>query len=57
MGYPEDVAWAAVFLGSDDAGFITGQAFEVDGGLLAQARLPGDDEGKDLVTPENIGEF
>lgn len=57
MGYPEDVAWAAVFLASDDAGFITGQAFEVDGGLLAQARLPVDDEGKEIVTPDNIGSF
>lgn len=57
MGYPADVAWAAVFLASDDAGFITGQVFEVDGGLLAQARLPIDDEGKEIITPENIGEF
>jgi NAD(P)-dependent dehydrogenase (short-subunit alcohol dehydrogenase family) len=57
FGYPADVAWAAVFLASDDAGFITGQAFEVDGGLLAQARLPTDDEGKEIVTPENIGEY
>jgi NAD(P)-dependent dehydrogenase (short-subunit alcohol dehydrogenase family) len=40
VGYPEDVAWAAVFLASDDAGFITGQAFEVDGGLLSQGRSP-----------------
>jgi 3-oxoacyl-[acyl-carrier protein] reductase len=54
MGYPSDVAWAAVFLASDDAGFLTGQAFEVDGGLLAQARLPTDDEGKEIITPENI---
>lgn len=54
FGYPEDVAWATVFLASDAAGFITGQAFEVDGGLLAQARLPSDDEGKTIITPENI---
>ena len=57
MGYPADVAWAAVFLASDDASFITGQTFEVDGGLLAQARLPIDDKGKEIVTPDNIGEF
>jgi 3-oxoacyl-[acyl-carrier protein] reductase len=57
MGYPADVAWAAVFLGSDNAGFITGQAFEIDGGLLAQARLPTDDEGKVIATPENIDTF
>jgi NAD(P)-dependent dehydrogenase (short-subunit alcohol dehydrogenase family) len=57
MGYPSDVAWATVFLASDDAGFITGQAFEVDGGLLAQARLPTDDEGKVIATPNNIDSF
>jgi 3-oxoacyl-[acyl-carrier protein] reductase len=54
FGYPADVAWAAVFLAADDAGFVTGQVFEVDGGLLAQARLPTDDEGKAIFTPENI---
>ena len=54
MGYPADVAWAAVFLAADDAGFVTGQTFEVDGGLLAQARLPSDDEGKVIVTPDTI---
>lgn len=54
IGYPADVAWAAVFLAADDAGFVTGQTFEVDGGLLAQARLPSDDEGKEIVTPDNI---
>jgi 3-oxoacyl-[acyl-carrier protein] reductase len=56
MGYPEDIAWAAVFLASDDAGFVTGQAFEIDGGLLAQGRSPCA-EGKEIITPENIGEF
>ncbi|HET8628641.1 MAG TPA: SDR family oxidoreductase [Thermomicrobiales bacterium] len=56
MGYPEDIAWAAVFLASDEAGFVTGQAFEIDGGLLAQGRSPCA-EGKEIVTPENIGEF
>lgn len=39
-GYPSDVAWAAVFLAADDAFYITGQAFEVDGGLLVQGRAP-----------------
>lgn len=56
VGYPEDIAWAAVFLASDDAGFVTGQAFEVDGGLLTQGRSPCA-EGGPLVTPDNIGEF
>jgi 3-oxoacyl-[acyl-carrier protein] reductase len=55
-GYPEDIAWAALFLASDEARFVTGQAFEVDGGLLAQGRAPCA-EGREIVTPANIGEF
>lgn len=29
---PEDIGWAAVFLASDEAGFITGTSLTVDGG-------------------------
>jgi 3-oxoacyl-[acyl-carrier protein] reductase len=35
VGEPMDVAWAALFLASDEASWITGQALVVDGGLLA----------------------
>lgn len=35
LGYPEDVAPAAVFLASDAASFITGEILTVDGGFLA----------------------
>jgi 2-keto-3-deoxy-L-fuconate dehydrogenase len=35
LGRPEDIAAAALFLASDDAAFITGVAFPVDGGLMA----------------------
>ena len=35
-GVPDDIAHAVVFLCSDDASFITGQALVVDGGLTVQ---------------------
>ena len=36
MGTPEEVAWAAVYLASDEAGFVTGAELVVDGGYTAQ---------------------
>jgi NAD(P)-dependent dehydrogenase (short-subunit alcohol dehydrogenase family) len=35
VGMPEDVARGARFLASDDAGYITGHALVIDGGLTA----------------------
>lgn len=32
IGYPEEIAALAVYLGSDEAGFTTGQAHVIDGG-------------------------
>lgn len=40
VGDPDDVAGPAVFLASDDARYVSGQATIVDGGLLAQQRSP-----------------
>ncbi|MBQ9647987.1 MAG: SDR family oxidoreductase, partial [Oscillospiraceae bacterium] len=34
LGTPEDVAAAAAFLASDEAGFITGQVLTADGGFI-----------------------
>ena len=31
-GQPDDVGWAAAYLASDEAAFITGVEFPVDGG-------------------------
>jgi NAD(P)-dependent dehydrogenase (short-subunit alcohol dehydrogenase family) len=41
MGKPEEVAKLACFLASDDAGFITGAAFTIDGGALAWSGVRG----------------
>jgi len=35
LGRPEDIAWCAVFLASDESSWITGANFPVDGGVLA----------------------
>lgn len=40
-GRPEEIAWAILFLASDEAGYITGQAIAVDGGNTASLNLPG----------------
>jgi NAD(P)-dependent dehydrogenase (short-subunit alcohol dehydrogenase family) len=34
MGTPEEVAYLALYLCSDEAAFVTGQAYPIDGGVL-----------------------
>lgn len=38
---PEEIAWAIVFLASDEASYLTGQALPVDGGITASLSIPG----------------
>jgi NAD(P)-dependent dehydrogenase (short-subunit alcohol dehydrogenase family) len=35
LGTPDDIAWCAVFLGSDESSWMTGANLPVDGGVLA----------------------
>jgi len=39
LGRPEDIAAAVAWLASDEAGFVTGQCFTIDGGLTAASPL------------------
>ena len=34
MGKPEEIAGLVLYLASDDAGFITGSDFSIDGGFV-----------------------
>jgi NAD(P)-dependent dehydrogenase (short-subunit alcohol dehydrogenase family) len=36
IGTPEDIAWCAVYLASDEAAWVTGGNFPVDGGVMAK---------------------
>ncbi len=55
-GTPADIAWAAVFLASDDASYVTGVSFLVDGGLLAQGRAP-QAELTPVAGPDTLTDF
>ena len=36
MGVPEDIAYGALFLASDESSFVTGSELVIDGGMSAQ---------------------
>lgn len=36
IGQPDDIAWGAVYLASDEAGFVTGAELVIDGGYTAR---------------------
>jgi NAD(P)-dependent dehydrogenase (short-subunit alcohol dehydrogenase family) len=38
---PDEVAWAILFLATDEASYITGQILPVDGGITASMSVPG----------------
>ncbi len=40
LGRPEEIAHVVLFLASDEAAFITGAAYVVDGGLMAHTGIP-----------------
>jgi NAD(P)-dependent dehydrogenase (short-subunit alcohol dehydrogenase family) len=40
FGMPEEVAAMALFLAGDDATYVTGSEFNIDGGLLAGSAAP-----------------
>ena len=53
MGEPADMTGAAVFLASDDAGYVTGHLLAVDGGILAAMRSP----AADIFPPSRFPEL
>jgi len=39
IGRPQDIAWISVYLASDEAAYVTGEIFTIDGGMYARGRL------------------
>jgi 3-oxoacyl-[acyl-carrier protein] reductase len=50
IGEPFDMTGPALFLASNDAGYVTGDVIKVDGGMLAQQRSA----TVDIMPPSNF---
>ena len=50
MGCPKDVAYAALYLSSDDAKYVTGTELVVDGGILAGSAAGPSEARKSLLS-------
>jgi NAD(P)-dependent dehydrogenase (short-subunit alcohol dehydrogenase family) len=50
LGEPDDIAWGAVYLASDDAKFVTGSELVIDGGYTVRRDLAPMDQSRSLAS-------
>jgi NAD(P)-dependent dehydrogenase (short-subunit alcohol dehydrogenase family) len=49
LGEPDDIAWGAVYLASDEAKFVTGSELVIDGGYTVRRDLAPMDQSRSLA--------